>query len=151
MTGKVDRFVTYALLQATISCDHISMVIDDILAEPLDKQTLGQRHTDGGRNALSERASRHLDALRMTIFWVTGRLGAKLAETLQFLVVASGFTNADIEYRSPIADADKLQPVTATASMGPVLADLVESFNANVDKVNSRMYTFLDYAVIGTR
>ena len=40
-------------------------------------------------------------------------------ETLQFLVVASGFTSADIEYRSPVADADKLQPVTATASMGP--------------------------------
>jgi SAM-dependent methyltransferase len=72
-------------------------------------------------------------------------------ETLQFLVVASGFTAAEIEYRSPIADADKLQPVTATASMGPVLADLVDSFNANVDKLNSRIYTFLDYAVIGTR
>jgi len=72
-------------------------------------------------------------------------------ETLQFLVVASGFTSADVEYRSPIADADKLQPVTATASMGPVLADLVDSFNANVDKLNSRIYSFLDYAVIGTR
>jgi O-antigen chain-terminating methyltransferase len=72
-------------------------------------------------------------------------------ETLQFLVVASGFTTVDIEYRSPIAEADKLQPVTATASMGPVLADLVDSFNANVDKLNSRIYTFLDYAVIGTR
>jgi len=72
-------------------------------------------------------------------------------ETLQFLVVASGFTSADVEYRSPIADADKLQPVTATAAMGPVLADLVDSFNANVDKLNSRIYSFLDYAVIGTR
>jgi SAM-dependent methyltransferase len=72
-------------------------------------------------------------------------------ETLQFLVVASGFTSAELEYRSPIGDADKLQPVTATASMGPVLADLVDSFNANVDKLNSRIYTFLDYAVIATR
>ena len=72
-------------------------------------------------------------------------------ETLQFLVVASGFTSAEIEYRSPVADADKLQPVTATASMGPVLADLVDSFNANVDKLNSRIYTFLDYAIIATR
>jgi hypothetical protein len=35
--------------------------------------------------------------------------------------------------------------------MGPVLADLVDSFNANVDKLNSRIYSFLDYAVIGTR
>jgi len=72
-------------------------------------------------------------------------------ETLQFLVVASGFTTVDLEYRSPVADADKLQPVTATASMGPVLADLVDSFNANVEKLNGRIYTFLDYAVIATR
>jgi SAM-dependent methyltransferase len=72
-------------------------------------------------------------------------------ETLQFLVVASGFTTADIEYRSPIADADKLQPVTVTAAVGPVLADLVESFNVNVDKLNGRMFSFLDYAIIGSR
>jgi SAM-dependent methyltransferase len=72
-------------------------------------------------------------------------------ETLQFLVVASGFTTADIEYRSPVADADKLQPVTVTAAVGPVLADLVDSFNINVEKLNGRMFTFLDYAVVGKR
>ena len=72
-------------------------------------------------------------------------------ETLQFLVVASGFTTADIEYRSPVAEADKLQPVTVTAAVGPVLADLVDSFNLNVEKLNNRMFTYLDYAVVGTR
>ena len=72
-------------------------------------------------------------------------------ETLQFLVVASGFGSVGIEYRSPIQEADKLQPVTATAAMGPVLADLVDSFNLNVEKLNGRMFTFLDYAVIATR
>ena len=72
-------------------------------------------------------------------------------ETLQFLVVASGFTKADIEYRSPVADADKLQPVAVTTAIGPVLADLVDSFNANVNKLNSRMFTYLDYAIVGSR
>ncbi len=72
-------------------------------------------------------------------------------ETLQFLVVASGFTSADIEYRSPVAEADKLQPVTVTAAVGPVLADLVDSFNLNVEKLNGRMFTFLDYAVVGKK
>ncbi len=72
-------------------------------------------------------------------------------ETLQFLVVASGFTRADIEYRSPVADADKLQPVTVSAAVGPVLGDLVDSFNLNVEKLNGRMFTFLDYAIVGTR
>jgi SAM-dependent methyltransferase len=72
-------------------------------------------------------------------------------ETLQFLVVASGFTTADVEYRSPVEAADKLQPVTVSAAVGPVMADLVESFNLNVEKLNARMFTFLDYAVIGRR
>ena len=31
------------------------------------------------------------------------------------------------------------------------MADLVETFNANVDKLNARMFTYLDYAVIGAR
>ena len=72
-------------------------------------------------------------------------------ETLQFLVIASGFTTADIEYRSPVDPADKLQPVTVSAALGPVLADLVDSFNHNVEKLNARIYTYLDYAVVGRR
>jgi len=72
-------------------------------------------------------------------------------ETLQFLVVASGFTRADIEYRSPVAEADKLQTVAVTTAIGPVLADLVDTFNANVHTINSRMFTYLDYAIVGSR
>jgi O-antigen chain-terminating methyltransferase len=72
-------------------------------------------------------------------------------ETLQFLVIASGFTTADIEYRSPVDPADKLQPVTVSAALGPVLADLVDSFNHNVEKLNGRIFTFLDYAIVGRR
>jgi hypothetical protein len=59
--------------------------------------------------------------------------------------------SADVEFLSPVAEADKLQPVTVTAAVGPVLADLVDSFNLNVEKLNGRMFTFLDYAVIATR
>jgi O-antigen chain-terminating methyltransferase len=69
-------------------------------------------------------------------------------ETLRYLVLASGFTNARIEYRSPVAPQDKLQPI-ATGDALP--ADLAETINANVEKLNARMFTFLDYAVIGSR
>jgi SAM-dependent methyltransferase len=72
-------------------------------------------------------------------------------ETLQFLVVASGFTQVQIEYRSPVGEGDKLQPVTVTAAVGPVLAELVETFNRNVETLNARIYTYLDYAVVGRR
>jgi SAM-dependent methyltransferase len=68
-------------------------------------------------------------------------------DTLRYLVLASGFPSARIEYRSPVAPQDRLQPVAAAA--GP--ADLAETFNANVEKLNARMFTFLDYAIVGSR
>lgn len=68
-------------------------------------------------------------------------------ETLRYLVLASGFTGARIEYRSPVPPQDKLHGVGANDGA----ADLVETFNANVEKLNARMFTYLDYAIIGTR
>ena len=73
-------------------------------------------------------------------------------ETLKYLVLASGFTRADLEYRSPVAarrsPADQSRFPTASDAS---LADLAETFNANVEKLNARMFTYLDYAVIGAR
>ena len=72
-------------------------------------------------------------------------------ETLNYLVLASGFTRADIEYRSPVPADDRLQPIVAPVTADPVLAEVVDAINANTDRLNSRMFTHLDYAVIGTR
>jgi SAM-dependent methyltransferase len=73
-------------------------------------------------------------------------------ETLEYLVVASGFSAARIEFRSPVREEDKLQTFAAPAGSGaPALADLAEAFNANVEKLNARMFTYLDYAVIADR
>ena len=70
-------------------------------------------------------------------------------ETLRYLVLASGFSAARIEYRSPVAAQDRLQTVAAgTASPSP---ELEEAFNANVEKLNARLFTFLDYAIVGRR
>jgi O-antigen chain-terminating methyltransferase len=69
-------------------------------------------------------------------------------ETLRYLVLASGFSGARIEYRSPVARQDRLQPVAAAAGADD---DLVEAFNANVEKLNARLFTFLDYAIVGSR
>ena len=69
-------------------------------------------------------------------------------DTLRYLVLASGFSSAHIEYRSPVAPEDRLQPVAAVPDAAP---DLVEAFNANVEKLNARMFTFLDYAIAGRR
>ena len=70
-------------------------------------------------------------------------------ETLRYLVLASGFSAARIEYRSPVAPQDRLQ--TIAGDPGSDAADLTEAFNANVEKLNARLFTFLDYAIVGSR
>jgi SAM-dependent methyltransferase len=72
-------------------------------------------------------------------------------ETLKYLVLASGFGRADIEYRSPVPANDRLQRLAVPAAADTTLADLVEAINANTEKLNARIFTHLDYAVIGTR
>ena len=80
-------------------------------------------------------------------------------ETLKYLVTASGFPNAEIEFRSPVAPHDRLQPLTLpegapSTSLGAgdlALRDVVETFNSNVEKLNARMFTFMDYAIVSRR
>jgi 2-polyprenyl-3-methyl-5-hydroxy-6-metoxy-1,4-benzoquinol methylase len=67
-------------------------------------------------------------------------------DTLKFLLVATGFQQIDIQYRAPYPDHEKLQRVTA-----PALGDTAETLNANVDKLNSLLFTYLDYAAVGRR
>ena len=72
-------------------------------------------------------------------------------ETLKYLVLASGFTAAAIEWRSPVPPQDRLQMIRLPPNAGNGLADLAETFNANVEKLNARMFTHMDYAVIGQK
>ena len=71
-------------------------------------------------------------------------------ETLRYLVQASGFSSARIEYRSPVPPEDRLQVVVHDPASAAA-ADFAETFNANVEKLNARMFTFLDYAIVGRR
>jgi SAM-dependent methyltransferase len=70
-------------------------------------------------------------------------------ETLRYLVLASGFSRADIEYRSPVPPKDRLAALVTPEGADEALSELAESINANTDKLNRRLFTHLDYAVIG--
>jgi O-antigen chain-terminating methyltransferase len=77
-------------------------------------------------------------------------------DTLQYLLHASGFGSVEIVYRSPISDAGKLQKVAPRPehfgdTNSDPLTELVSAFNANMDRLNSRMFTFQDYAAIAKR
>jgi hypothetical protein len=41
--------------------------------------------------------------------------------------------------------------LTPDASWDPRLLDAVHTFNANMDKLNVRIFSFLDYAVVAMR
>ena len=72
-------------------------------------------------------------------------------ETLKYLVTASGFADARIEYRSPVAPQDRLQPLVLPEGSDANLRDLAEMLNANTEKLNARMFTYMDYAVVAEK
>jgi len=72
-------------------------------------------------------------------------------ETLKYLVVASGFTSASIEWRSPVPQQQRLETVRISPQVDLPASDFVEAFNANVEKLNARMFTHMDYAIVGVK
>ena len=67
-------------------------------------------------------------------------------DTLRFLLIASGFQSVEIQYRVPYPEHEKLQRIPAGT-----LGDSAELLNANVDKLNNLLFTYLDYAAIARR
>jgi O-antigen chain-terminating methyltransferase len=76
-------------------------------------------------------------------------------DTLRYLVQTSGFTNVDVQYREPVRDADRLAQIpmdqAAAVAQRPELATLVAAVNAHADKLNARLFSSMDYAVIARR
>ena len=74
-------------------------------------------------------------------------------ETLQYLLVASGFQRTEIRYAAPFPDEAKLQPIRldGPADDADPLVRATRVFNDNVEILNGLMFTHLDYAVVGER
>ncbi len=73
-------------------------------------------------------------------------------DTLKYLLVATGFQHVEIRYRAPYPESDKLQPLAAGSRQTAAgFVDLVDTLNANVEKINRLLFTYLDYAAIGRR
>jgi len=72
-------------------------------------------------------------------------------DTLQYLLRASGFQKVMARYMAPYPDASKLQRVAGEAERTPGQIAIAETINNNVTKLNSLLFTYLDYAAIGER
>lgn len=74
-------------------------------------------------------------------------------DTLQFIVEAHGFSQVGVQFRSPVSETGRLRRVAAPGggSTDPVLNDLVATVNAHADQLNSRIFSYMDYAIIARR
>ena len=70
-------------------------------------------------------------------------------ETLRYLVQASGFHDVDVQLRQPVGEGDRLDRVAPASS--PELAGLVHAINAHADKLNARLFSSMDYAIVARR
>ena len=70
-------------------------------------------------------------------------------DTLKYLMVATGFQEVAIQYRSPFPESEKLQPVAAGSDAA--LPDWAHTLNANVERLNRLLFTWMDYAAVGYR
>jgi 2-polyprenyl-3-methyl-5-hydroxy-6-metoxy-1,4-benzoquinol methylase len=77
-------------------------------------------------------------------------------DTLRYLVQTSGFTHVDVQYRSPVGEGDRLERI-ADADLLPAadgnnsLASIGSVVNAHADKLNARLFSSMDYAVVAKR
>jgi hypothetical protein len=64
----------------------------------------------------------------------------------------SGLYDVRIEFKSPVAESARLQSIRLPdAARSPDVDDVIQAFNENVAKLNARLFTFQDYAVIGRK
>jgi O-antigen chain-terminating methyltransferase len=74
-------------------------------------------------------------------------------ETLRYLVQASGFSAADVRLRRPVTEEDRLDHVTGpwTGAGAESVARVAAALNAHAEKLNARLFSSMDYAVVARR
>ena len=66
MAGQRGGLVRHALHHASVTGDHVGVVVDRVAAEPLAEDPFGERHPDRVRKPLTERTGRDLDPCGVT-------------------------------------------------------------------------------------
>jgi SAM-dependent methyltransferase len=72
-------------------------------------------------------------------------------DTLRHLVQASGFSSVDVQFRAPVSEDDRLARVELTSGVPDSVAPVVDAINDHAHKLNRRLFSSMDYVVIGRR
>ena len=122
MPASERRLVRDALHQVAVGADRVDVVVDDLVVRPVERvgeEALGEAHADAVREALAERAGRHLDAFGVAELGMAGRRRLPLAEALQLLereVVAGEVQRRVLEHARVAGAEDE------AVAVGPVRA-----------------------------
>jgi hypothetical protein len=106
VAGEAARLARHALHQVAVGGDDVGAVVDDaqvVAVVARGEVRLGERHADGGRDALPERPGRRLDARRVVHLGVAGRAAAPLAVAAQVVhrhVVAGEVQQRVLQHRA---------------------------------------------------
>jgi O-antigen chain-terminating methyltransferase len=74
-------------------------------------------------------------------------------DTLRYLVEASGFSSVDVRFRQPVSAGDRLETVEpgTLAAGGSGIGAVAAAVNDHAHKLNTRLFSSMDYAVIARR
>lgn len=72
-------------------------------------------------------------------------------DTLKFLMESVGFQDIGVKFFSPYSEAERLRRLEITDSMDGEEKTQLEVLNQNIDKLNSLLYGYQDFAVIGKK
>ena len=77
-------------------------------------------------------------------------------DTLRYLVQTSGFSQVDVHFREAVRESDRLDHVVddvagSTTDAPAALGRVIRAVNDHADKLNARLFSSMDYAVIARR
>ncbi|MCX8036784.1 MAG: methyltransferase domain-containing protein [Candidatus Sumerlaeia bacterium] len=72
-------------------------------------------------------------------------------EAARRLLELVGFSEVQIDYQSPVDEAERLKSIENDVPVDSNVRRIMETINENIQKINSLLYNYADYAVIGRK
>ena len=72
-------------------------------------------------------------------------------KALEYLLSSAGFESISVIFSAPVPDDEKLAPVQEKSPIEPVLKDVVLQVNANLQRLNSVLYSYGNYAIVARK
>jgi O-antigen chain-terminating methyltransferase len=70
---------------------------------------------------------------------------------MEFLLLSAGFKKMEVKFLSPIPEASKLKKINIDKKLTNSEKKFLEVHNTNIEKLNSIIYGYQDYAIIGKK